>query len=301
MDNKIIPVILAVTVGILLTGSVLAPIISDSQTEIRTIANNETAYYVSDTNITKDLVFTCDPETDSFFVNGVEIDWKTVGAGSTYRQIFVFTNVVSISFGTAHDGFTFASLDYPEVGTGGAVTSLTINKDGTWSALSINGTTTYEGITPIEWAIYPSATGTLGCYGLDFNVTEGKDALVLNGTRNVTVDGTGGFLYSRTTITDGVATTDYAKIIVGGEITDISLDVVAPGEMRDGYYHYNGGYTVSSDSFAPLATGGVIFAPIEYTYISSTDSTAIELLQVLPLLVIVALAIVAIGLTRSRF
>lgn len=296
--NELMMMIVSAIIGIVVVVAVMVPIIDSSSESVKSIGNNTTAYYVSDTKITEDLVFTCDPTTDSFFVNGVEIDWKTVDAGSFYRQIFVFTNVVSISFGSQHDGFTFTSLDYPNVGTGGAVRSLTINDDGTWSAISINGNTTYEGITPVEWAIYPSTTGTLGCYALDFNVTEGKDALVLNGTRNITVDGTAGFLYSRTTITDGVATTDYAKTIVGGEITDISLDVVAPGEMEDGYYHYDGGYTISSDSFAPLATGGVIFAPIEYEYVSESDGVVRTLLNVLPIFTVVGLIIGVLSMIR---
>lgn len=301
MENKIIPVILAVMVGILLTGSLLVPIISDSQTVIRTTANNETAYYVSDTNIDETLVFTCDADADEFFVNGVSIPWKDKTVESPYRQVFVMTNTVSISFGSEHANFTFASLEHPEYGKASCNT-LTINPDGSWTATGVNGNNTLTG-SGIEWAFYPSLNGNWGVYSAPFNITDGATAYIIAGTMTAnTATDTSGALFMRAAVVDGDVNVEYAKQIADDTITDITIDISLP-EISDmpGYQHYETGtWNGTSDSIvAPLS--GVFFAPIEYKFISSTDSAAIELLLVLPLFVIVALVIVVAGLIRSRY
>lgn len=302
MSNKIISVVLTLVIGVILVGSVIQPVISSSQSEFRTVANNSTAYYVSDTKVNESLTFTCNPDTDEFLINGDPFDWLSGDAGPNYRQVFVITNAVSISFGPSHQVMTFASPDFPELGTTGAATSLTINPDGTWSA-SVNNGRSVEGITLIDWIFYPSSSGTYGCFAVDFNVTEGKEAYILSGTKVVNYDGgsTNATLFAKATVVDGVVTTDYAKIIQSTGVSDVDVNFIIPDNVGEsGYWHYDSGSWGATGIVDTPATN-VMFAPIEYSYISSSDDASIRLLNVIPTLFLVALLMVAVSIIRTRY
>ncbi|MBR5015060.1 MAG: hypothetical protein IKY16_10745 [Bacteroidales bacterium] len=298
--REIVMMITSVIIGIIVVSAVMIPIVDSSSEKVVSVGNNTTAYYVSDTKVNESLTFTCNPSTDEFFINGVSFDWLSGDSGIYYRQVFVFTNAVAISFGPLHEAMTFSSPDFPEFGTTGAATSLTINPDGTWSA-TVNSRS-IEGVTPVDWIFYPSTSGTYGCFALDFNVTEGKEAYILSGTKVVNYDGGSGnaTLFARATVVDGVLTTDYAKVIQSSGVTDVDVNFTLPNNVEeDGYWHYESGYW-GATGIVEATASNVMFAPIEFEYISESDGVVRTLLNILPIFTIIGLLVGVVSVMYFR-
>lgn len=297
-NNKLISVVLVVTVAVIMIGSLLMPIISSTQTVLVTKANNTTAYYTMDTVIKEELTFTYDVDSSTMFVNGEAIEWLNPGPAPSYRQMFIQSDKFGISFGVSHEAFTFASIDPV---SNAAVKSVTVHEDGTWEATSIADEPIIGG-SPVDWILYPSNDGEYGAYDLGFKASYDSDIFLAFTTADVTYEGSPGKLFAHAKMKNNVITPEYSKVILSDStVVDVDLTYTMPESLdENGCIVYETG--VYYANLGDISRSGVMFAPVEYTYKSASDVAGLNLINTIPIVLILSLLIAVAALfIRSRY
>ena len=278
MNNKLIPVVLTLVVGIILAGSVLVPVLNDAKEDL---GNPATLTNTSNNKVPlkywegEEIVYAFDNTNKVFTRDGENVTWYS-------NQLIFTTSDFSLWSRAATNDYKLAILgDTSDVHNSFTVT---ISADGSCTILR-GSTTVYEGV--LTWAVYqdPDGTANLVEHQGGSYLTGVKDNLIILG--NLYTTGENDTYYS---YYNGVLT-------VGEEYADNS-SVSITSTLKEGYtdiYTNDVSVIIGEESFTPY-----------YIVIPATVSgheaagAAYSLLGAIPVIVIVALLVAAIGMIAVR-
>lgn len=300
MNNKLLTLIITLVVGIILTGSILVPAIEDTKHSIASTAQNTTENYnaVYTTALESDVVVELD-ENNKLLVNNVEVN-----PALDMTETVVVTNQFVITYsGTA---LTFLGL------SGGTLSKITMHPDGSYDVVKADSTTASG--TGVEVIIYPDNNGKYGAFVQgagheDFWLDNGATAYIsfLSGgiTDDASVDHYVNTLYSATNSNfEGEWNTIYSLEDPSGSWVDLpsKLKLNEPYTKEVGEYAVHWGtngftatFTNDSGDFDATVGSPIVYAPLEYHYLAEKDDAVYSLIGVIPVMVVIALLMVAIG------
>ena len=280
--------VVALTVFIIIATQLLIPVVDDVQTSIYSEAMNTTSYFAV-ANASDTVTITYDEDTQEIVVNGFTIpDTPNLSQYKllAYADDFFLCYRLSVSK---------IYLESKQYGSSISITSGTITIDAdkiTYSETEI----------PYSGTLYYAAeSGDLGLFGikdpdLKFNADSElvtfcatSVAFIAKGTYdNMTMD----FFFSLSEDYQGVENPGFISGVV---------------DSNQGYYHlannsrFEFKIVNSDDSVTDTAVGSVsVVAPIEYRYTGPSDVSMINLIGVIPILVIIAAIVMAVGLLRGK-
>ena len=279
MKTNVLTLIITMVVGIILAGSLLGPVISDAQT---TLGSPTT---VTNTGINSNPISFWDGEA-------MEYEWDYVNKILTLNDEPLTLSANQMLFGTdtfaiwtrANSTARLAALG-DTIDVTNSNFSAVINSDGTYTLT--RGTTVYEGT--ISWGIYQDENGTenlvQGVRSSNGYMTSTANDVIILGNLYSTGDNDTYYAYY-----NGVLTVDeqYAE----------ESSVTVTKTLVDGYtdiYATNVTVNVGEESFTPY------YAVVPGTVSGHLASGgAYSLVGAIPILVIVALLMVAVGAIALR-
>lgn len=283
--SSIVPKIIGITVGLLLCATIMIPTISENlfKTEEEL---TEVVYYAT-TDYSEGIEYTVSNSKLTF--NGTEMNTAPANILSDKFKAIFGNGKLSILEGDT------ANLNN--------VTSISIDGDGNYSYV-ISGVTT-SGASPVNEFVGPAPTGDYAMVSYSVTATINTDA-VIYGENNAE-------------ITDGETTYNAVQywsvfkgtydnmesiggcIIGGSEITGTmtpaTLESTTNG-LRTIYPNGTADYTFGN--FTGTATKAFYFVPVEYTYETSENTAWNSLLLMIPVLIIPAFLIAAVGMVVRR-
>lgn len=309
MDNKLVQVVIAITVGIVVLGSLLVPVITEASTTEKTFTNE--GYYTMDqldTTASLTMVWnSSNPDAVTIGDETVDMSFATVNLGYT----IVGSDNFAIRFtkttnGTIIQGF---GSEYFNQGSGTIVT-ITI-ENGSVSAhtnrADISGglTTTYT-YSSSAYVINPDGDGEYTYVMKNASTSayvNGDSMIHFIGATNVSSSGTVA-VYGEGTLDDGI---DLETIGLRNVSTATYSTPTATYSAVSGYddlfsldkYEF----TITYDGTSSYdATYSYFIVPAEVTAEKSEhlNTSEIGLLAVIPVLIIVALLIVAVRTFSGR-
>lgn len=192
MDNKLLAMILTVTVSIICIATVMVPIINDVSTEKTTSTN---AYTLRMSELGEDTLTLSYDSTDKALING-EHPAFTNSEGSSVSEWYVITeNAVIVTYGNEWFYlFIDSNGTYHRFASGDALALASITFEEGTATLSIYGTTYTFAYT---WVYYPALDGdyayshpTNGVYlNADDSIISFNGGTSSNGVSKGTIDG----------------------------------------------------------------------------------------------------------------
>ena len=309
MNNKLIPIVLTLVVGIILAGSMLVPVISDAQTSLTKTDNvnaaetyNHTMDLISD-NVTITIDYT-NGGSEIAVAIGDTVKELDVSTTTTPRSLLFYSDVCILFVDRVADAnspvYCIESTGY--VGNLSRATSVfTYDYSTKEASLTVNDELTFTDEVEKFAYVYTAESGKFGFFDVNKNPTVNKDAsievLSMGGWWAKTIascSATGTQWYnSGTTAIEGLV------IAPANPVSEYAANI--SGNWTD---NGNGTYTRTNSSLTVLYNDGeedqsitqtsVVIAPISYvSYETNASST---LIGVIPILVIVALVMGAIGM-----
>lgn len=281
--TNLLTLAITLTVGIILVGSILMPIVNDAQTQISTEQLNSTERYImAGSNDDVVMVATAD---------GWEINGEIVTLPTPYFAV-AFGEKGVIRFGS-----TTASVHTESARIGNIVKFE--YSEGTLTMTKNNDTTQTE-----EWSylFYPSNKGDYGMFerlpGLSesLNVDKNQTAYYIANTAwNNSIEFWGVWEVVNGDVTDTLIPFCYATTYNGTINVDsdavVEINYTPSEDGLSNVYQYgsvtSNGTTYANQSF--------IVAPLTYHIHSQADNAALQLIGVLPILIIVSLILAATG------
>lgn len=297
MNNKLIPIVLTLVVGIILAGSVLMPVLNDATKTTDTFENSGYFHmekYGTDTDIT--IVW--DPA-----------DAKSVSVnGEKYNPNTPVNQFVNIAIG---DNWYFRYADggantYVQVSYGGVDLVAGSNTDGVSVSVTCSG-----GTATITKA---SVTQTM-TYTELYVISDDGAYVMKNANETVTVAGDTEFIGLGVTslgtgravlkvtgdVDNGADVTVIGSIPSEATISDVNVSATALDNYK-GYSLSNVTFTVTMDSVDYPATYNYFIVPASVTLELTEHLTPgqIALMGAIPIMVIVALLMAAVGAIAYR-
>ena len=294
MNNKLIPIVLTLVVGIILAGSVLMPVLGDAQNKTSDTIVNETSGLTFKLDGNDDYLFESAPAYANYKVNG-----QNAGTSSSLGT-FIITDKCRV-----YDNGHYFQL-YDESGTRSSNINVQ-NKNIVITYDAADKTFTYTVYTDLTNATVENTyTYTVenilyyipgGDYGA-INTSEDSDiTYYVNDLSQVIAGGA---------YTSGDLDTSYfaeGKTVYVGD-TDYTASADAVTSKYNGYTDaiVGSGYTVTvtdgtnSETFTPYT----VFVPLKITAHTSEQNGMIALYGAIPIMVIVALLMVAVGAVARR-
>lgn len=282
MNNRIFAVTIAITICVVLVGSVLVPVIKESESEIVSYANNTNGLYAMvESSDLDDYVI--EIGNSSITVNGELV------ADNATRSFVVSDSFIFRSNGEQCYGAD--SVNVRRVQT--SAMTLTIS-DGTFSYL--DGGNEYSG--ELSFLILPDPKGNLGFFQNTsvYATTNAPVYYVSTGGYHADPSGTSpNFLLE---YVNGEMTRSLSKMVYSGfgssEVTTYEGEFSLSNVYSEGTDKFNGVYSAGTFTWAPPSgeseiAVSYIIAPIEYKYLSESDRSAMSLLYAIPAMIIVAL------------
>lgn len=291
-ENNLVMLVMTLTIGVILTGALLMPIIDDAQHDSRTVALNTSATYtMSDGD---DVSFTLEKEANSnvILVNGEPIE----------NHIGIIITANNFDVRAQNDGQVFITDLANNVRVQVISTaSLSIAVTGTQVEYTHNTTTrtlTLEGTI-----FYVDGDGKYGGFfegTPEVKVTKGESIYAV--FFPIFASGDGWSSFGILSITDGEITDTIVEPValvdnVYTEVTDPVYNIVGEYNENGDYWTYN---RVDMTCQEFTLRRAEIIAPLEYSEITTTDGAAIALYGAIPVMVIVALLMTAIGAIAYR-
>lgn len=291
-------IITGLIVMVLLASTVLIPIVEDSSKEVRTSANNTGEVYSMGTGSTPDITLSnagvVDGVTSPTYYNGEVLEAHTgaIITASNFDlraqsdgQLFIndLANNKQIQISIANSG----KLDLTVTGT-------TLN-------YKANASVDYTTVELGDYYFYLDSNGKYGGYS-SVNVTPGQPIYALFFPQYI---GGGWTAISMIELIDGEVTDTIIspQRMYSGAWTDVTNPAYSiTASLTDADYWAYGTATMSYDETTANPRAEYI-APIEYKYISESDSAAIQLLELIPLLVVasIVIGVVATVLIRREY
>lgn len=285
MNNKMIPLVLTIVVGVILAGSVLMPIIADAQEHAGPAAektNTVRGVYTYNIWDGEDVTFEFTEGTpNAYAVNG-----ETVTL-TAQQNILIASNFFSMRTGGQEVN---PGINYQYLGTasGAQATLSYVIEDGAYT-LTI-GETVLTGT--LEWMVYAVADGKTGTSGLgqlttptSAFYTSNLNNLVVLGNVYTTGDNDTYFAYYNGDLTVNEAYADVSEVVISKTTTAGYSNI----------YDTTLSVKVGDETFTPYH----ILAPIKVAG-NEANSGVSSLYGVIPVLVIVSLLVAAIGVVATR-
>lgn len=283
--------VVALAVFVLITATVLIPVIDDVENNITTNMQNTSMLYsaIDDTSS-----YTMEFSDGTLTVNGVSVPYESTQATLMISDKFV------IMSGSASSFYNY------DTGKRAAYSSISVSISGSTASVSINGGDATS--VSFDWAYGVSNSGDYGV----FKPTESNPLYVTHG-------GTIFAAYPASTsaatgiyeVTTGVINTDdpiyslhYTSSGNLAAAENVALSSGYDSDKSDSVTDvYTGvptaSFTESGSSTVESLTGNYI-APLKYIGHSTNDESMISLFGIIPILVIVAAIIMAVGLMKGR-
>lgn len=280
MNNKLITLVLTLVVGIILTASILVPVINDASTKDVSSANRYT-YRMSELGDSS-MTLSYD-ETDKALING-EHPVVANAEGTVQTILCVITNNAAIvSYGIQwYYYFVDTDGNYRYFNTNHALlTSTTATFENGVATITYDGT----GYTfDYDWVYFPDPDGvyvyTKPTYGAYVNADDQVISFSVGASNNGVSIGTVDGLTCQYHATDGTKDTDTFEPAI----------TVADAEMG-----------LSTIKEIVSATPEDIIIPYEYQYKAEASGGVYSLYQAIPVLIIISLLLAAVGIVvRGR-
>lgn len=281
-----------VVIILMVTGAVI-PAVEDAQKDQYSTDNNTNERYliVTDTVATETNPLILELSADNhFIINGVE---DTQAYQANYDKMWGLNISIRV-----HDSNYFQAYVWTDATTGGTKSCHKLVYDG--SVLTgydtVDSVDTEKFTVNTDFFIYPYSKGTYG----QFSITNSTASnLHINKDANVFVGAVGNtYEFLKGTYADGFETVGY----VGNASYDASTLSYTAVLSEDSLTWSFGGapsivLTDSTEVSEPLSNAWVsVYAPIEYKYISDSDSSIITLVGIIPLLLIIVAVLYAVRL-----
>lgn len=289
MKNNLLTLVITLTVGIILAGSILVPVINGIETKTVTMEG----YDYRATSQLGDYTYTAN--SDGFFLNDEPIDYKaqssdkySVGIGSetaclTYRES--------------------ASMWGGAVGSGPLLSTKTfdVNSDGSWTITATNDSTiSSDSTNAIEAGIFAKNDGELAVYVYpstieELTVKEGTALKAFCNYSQFVIDDVTYVLSYSITIIDGEYTVDYAIGYTSTTTIDVSDNLTI--QFANVSVDKHDGLTTYTNFNINVAVTGVtnmnrccLATPYSYEV---KDSPYSALYDAIPIIVIIGLVLTA--------
>lgn len=282
MKANILTLAITLTIGVILAGSLLVPVINDASEVNRTFTNSG-IYYMTDLSDEESITYTFDGT-----------DWTIDGEPAD----IVATDQTTL---VAGDGFIIRSNgNIPGIASPKSITSLTVDADGiAMSYVKTDDTTaTYSKTATVYYCAVNEKTATVLSENNSAVYVKSNTDLVVE-TFSGTASGLGTIFLVEGNIADGFTVTPLNTDVTVGDVTCNYVQV-------DGF---NDLYKVTSITFESTHNDTVrtqtftsFIAPSEVTAERSQhlDSGEIAIMAAIPILVIVGLLIVGVNAIRVK-
>lgn len=304
MNNKLIPIVLTLVVGIILAGAVLVPVLNDATTTHKTFSNAEGGYFTMalDSEDSEDYTLSWAHATGGVLtINGVDFD-----AYATYGQAtisIVMGEDWIIRYNSANDNFAYCqyfngtnrigaydtTASFEMTASGGTATMTFTFNDSTTQSV----TETYDKlyvINPDSEYLMKKPTTKAYVLGSTEIFAEGMTQGSGIGTQLIKIEGS---------INDGFTVTAQDSAVTISNITSTQTEV-------NGYI---GLYQIEKIEFDITKNDSTVAATYNF-FVVPTETSAelsehltpgqIALMGAIPILVIVALLMVAVGVVARR-
>ena len=304
MNNKLIPIVITLVVGIILAGSVLMPVLNDA-TKTEQILTNEgfSRYAAIEATEESPIIITWDHTNPKYLTVGD--DQINCSSLQSYTSI-VFGDDWAIRYITAAGSTITTTIqyigptasEYVQVTTAGTA-DLTITLEAGDMTIT-DGTTTNT--ADYTTAYYPNSNGSMIMKAANSSAYLLKDSSIINANGITQVGTVGVGVHFEGTVADGYEFTLYRNSN-NTEVTNVESNYV---ENKD----YIGVIELTTVTFdmtpeegdATAATYSYFLVPYQITAELSQHLTPgqIALMGAIPVLVIVALLVVAVGVVARR-
>lgn len=288
--NKLIGTTVSIAVTVILIAAIVVPVISDNA--IAHTAEQEDSAYAY-------LATTSFGHTYTFVTGGtVSIDGETLGDSTL--------NILSDKFKVIWYNKTATIYDMNAPGTS-VITQLVIDADGSYHYTTSGGAV--DGATKLAWFVGPALSGDYvmaitSLNGLHYN-TNSQLYFCASSTfyndSSASINAGNSYYYAKGSLKNMTAGA-YIKNSSGVWESAPATIALDPREFDDGSYGFNTsfGSSATAGDYTSIPPGGVVFAPLEYKYESGTDAQLNSLLMVIPVLLIVATLMLAVGVVSRR-
>lgn len=289
MESKnLLTLAITLTVGIILAGSLLMPVLSDATTTEETITNKG-VFRMTDINDPYSITY--DPVGLAFVINDTTIPFTDIPKG---RWTIVSTDAFMFRFQAyASEAYTMFISDTSST-TSIANASLTEAKTWTFD----NGTYTgYDGTTTREYTAssfrgYDPDGDYVMTNGTDKPIVKGDSSIIIgHGLTVVNAQNTPFYIYG--TVNDGVTVNTKTTVTV----SDVAVNATPYSKLVDCFTLNSITFTATAESSSVNATYDRIIVPAEITAerTQHLSSGEIAILNALPILIITALVVMAAG------
>lgn len=273
--------ILTIIVMVIMVVGVMIPINAGLDPNVKTIEQNSPHRFILKEN-QLNLTVEC-PELGKYIVNGEAVDGMTgmliIGEGI---YIYMYT-----------DSWQILDLENNIFQSGTSTGDIISIKNGVFNYTV--GETSYTGTT--HSLLYPSSKGNYGAFSnAPFSVDVGETVYIIS-SKGVPEPK---FAYE---VVDGVVNTDQPLVAPSisapfGPYTGTVTPTVTASLSEDGlsYEYTTLSVTTDTSTFVP-----VIYAPLDYHIIDSSSDSVKQIIDVLPILILIALVILVGSLIYSRF
>lgn len=294
MDNKIIVGIVGVVVSIIALASVLMPIIEDVNDNERTVVNN----FIANSNYS---VFKTTDSNESHVITWTRgesvqyVDGEPVEVGA-YGSYMIVSDKLLVSVSLDGIPFYFAQPNL-DVQLNEDVTSFEITINGDSVTFVTNGNTPVNlQVSGVTWYALPDNDGThklhqqVGTGTLSINSID-----QLYGAAVVTTDNLGfiSFVGDKAVLNDGSIVDMQINATKDDKYVDLYTIPYVKGYYLDPEYLRNADDSPISPYF--------FLAPDEISVHTAEQNSLLSLVNVIPVLILLAILVSAIGIFRSRF
>lgn len=295
MKNKLIPIVMTLVVGIILAGSVLIPVLRDAQNNTSDIITNETSGLPFKLDGNDDYEVVTAPSASDWTLNGEKYNFNTVS------DTFIITDQCRV----VKNGGYLQLFDATGIRISNLATStnkFVITYDASEKEFSVVTYPSYdEGETAANTYTYTVANILYFIPGGDYGaINTGGDPDVTYYVNDLSQ-----------VIAGGAYTTgdlDTAYFAEGTTVYVGDADYTASGEAVTSKYN---GYTdaIVGSSYTITVTDGeasetftpyTVFVPLKITAHTSEQNGMIALYGAIPIMVIIALLMVAVGVVARR-
>lgn len=287
MNNKLIPLVLTLVVGIILTGSLLMPVLADT-TETEHTFTNDGVFRMTDED---SYSITYDAQNLKFVVNGEDYPFESFPQG---RWTLVSTDKFMFRFQAyANEGY---GLFISDTNSTTAIANTETTTPRTWTFA--NGVYTgYDGVTTRE---YTTESFRGFAPDGDYIMTNGTDKPFVNGNSSIIIghgltmiNSNNTPFYITGTVNNGVTVTTKDTVTVD----NVAVNTVKSSKYADCYTLNSITFDATLNNTTVSATYDRIIVPYQVTVevAEPLSDGEISLLNALPILIIIGLVMVAVG------
>lgn len=277
MSNKLIGLVIGAAIAIIVSASVLMPIINDASYEISDKENNTTMYFSALKDYGGEVIIT--PTGP-----GLEID------GILYPKGFIASSEYIIQF-FPHSTWYQCDMYSVELGKISGIDLITIHKNGTITVVSDE--VEYSTTTIPEYVFIPNVNGDWGNYrATHYYATYGQT--VYSMANSVFTDGEESnnvFWFAKMKDGKYYDVNAYLLDLESNTVTSTDIAIKDRTDMtyNKGNYYTGTAVTLTWNDISFIDAYDFVFAPVEYAVPTEIQNSSISLLKVVPIFVIVAI------------